>query len=175
MLSTVLMILGLLVLVALLYVATRPNSFRYARSASMRAPPEKVFPLINNLRTLNTWMPFVKPDPNIKLDYSGPESGKGATNDFSGNSQVGAGRLEITDSQPPNKVTMRLVMTRPMACDNTVEFTLVPAGSMTNVTWAMSGKNSLMSKLMCLAMNPDKMIGGMFEKGLADLKGLAEK
>ena len=78
MLSTILLILGLVVLAALVYAFTRPDSFIYSRSARINAPPERIFPLIANLRQMNTWMPFVKPDPNIRLEYSGPESGKGA-------------------------------------------------------------------------------------------------
>ncbi len=175
MLSTFLMLLGLVILAALAYAFTRPDNFIYSRTARINAPPERIYPLIADLRQMNAWNPFAKPDPNIKFVYSGPESGIGAINDFSGNNQVGAGRVEITDAAPPSRVTMRLVMTRPLACDNTVEFTLVPVGSTTDVTWAMSGKSNLLSKLMCLAMDPDKMVGGMFEKGLADLKVLAEK
>jgi uncharacterized protein YndB with AHSA1/START domain len=174
--------LGMITIVVLLLLATllvlaasRPSEFSIARTTSVAAPPEKIFPLINDLRQMNTWMPFVNPDPNIQLTYSGPASGKGAANDFSGNNQVGAGRVEIIDSIPPSKIAMRLLMTRPMACDNKVEFALVPNGRTTTVTWTMSGKNSFLSKLMCLVLDPDKMVGGQFEKGLVDLKALAEK
>ena len=175
MLDTLALLVAPLIVLGSLYVFTRPDRFRIARTQSFNAPPEKIFPFINDLRVLNTWLPFLKPDPDIRLTYSGPSSGRGAVNDFDGNRHVGAGRVEITESIPNSKVVMRLQMSRPMACDNTVEFTLRPSGDNTDVTWAMEGKSSFMSKLVGTFINADKMVGAQFEKGLAELKALAEK
>ena len=175
MIDTFALLMALLIVAGLLYVATRPDRFHIARTATINAAPEKIFPYINDLRAMNTWMPFLKPDPNIRLTYSGPSSGKGAVNEFDGNNQVGAGRVEITGSVAPSKVEMRLQMSRPMACDNAIAFTLKPGASATDVTWAMEGGNSLLSKIMGIFINTEKMVGGQFEKGLADLKTLAEK
>jgi hypothetical protein len=130
--------------------------------------------LIEDLRVLNTWNPFVKADPDIKLAYSDPSSGAGASNEFEGNAKVGAGRLMIIDAHAPSSVVLSLVMERPMKAQNRIEFSLQPQGTATNVTWAMSGAQPFMAKVMCLVMNPDKMVGGLFEKGLADLKAMAE-
>jgi carbon monoxide dehydrogenase subunit G len=175
MLDTLVLLVALLIVLVLLYTFKRPDRFRIARTQGINAPPEKIFPYINDLRALNTWLPFLKPDPDIRLTYSGPSSGRGALNEFDGNRQVGAGRVEITESIPHSKVVMRLQMSRPMACDNTVEFTLRPNGDNTDITWAMEGKSSFMSKLVGILINTDKMVGAQFEKGLADLKALAEK
>jgi uncharacterized protein YndB with AHSA1/START domain len=175
MLDTVVLFVALLAVAGLLYVLTRPGRFQIARSRIINAPPEKIFPYVNDLRAMNTWLPFLKPDPDIRLNYIGPSSGKGAVNEFDGNSKVGAGRVEITDSVSPSKVAMRLQMSRPMACDNAVAFTLIPRGGATDVTWSMEGKCSFMSKLMGIFIDTDEMVGGQFEKGLADLKALAEK
>ena len=157
------------------YAATKPDTFSVQRSTSIKAPPERIFPLINNLRSMNTWNPFVAPDPAIKLVYSGPDNGKGAAHEWSGNSKVGEGRIEITDVSVPSRITMRLDMLKPMTAHNTVVFTLQPNGDATAVSWSMTGRQPLMAKVMTLFIDCDKMVGGQFEKGLATLKGLVER
>ena len=104
------------------WASRKPDTFRYSRSRAIAAPPERIFPLIANLKAMNTWNPFAKTDPAMKGVYSGPDDGKGAAFDFDGNKNAGAGRCAITSSVPSSKVTMSLVMTRPFACDNVVEF-----------------------------------------------------
>ena len=168
-------VLGLAVAALLAYAAMRPDTFKVQRSASITAPPERIFPLIANLKSMNTWNPFVSPDPAIKVSYSGPESGKGAAHTWSGNSKVGEGRIEIIDASPPAKVTMMLDMLKPMKAHNTVELTLQPVGNATTVTWAMSGRQPLIAKVMTVFIDCDNMVGRQFEKGLADLKAIAER
>ena len=167
--------LFVIVVALLLYASTKPDSFTIQRTATIAAPPERIFPLIANLRSMNTWNPFVDPDPGIKITYSGPESGKGAAHTWAGNRNVGEGRIEITDTRPPSRVDLRLQMYKPMKADNAVSFTLEPNGQATNVTWAMSGKQPLIGKLMNLFIDCDKMVGGQFEKGLAGLQAIAER
>ena len=171
----VLLILAFAIAGILIYAATKPDHGTVARSIVIKAPPERIFPLIDNLRTMNTWNPFAKTDPAMKGVYSGPDDGKGAAFDFDGNKNAGAGRCAITSSVPSSKVTMSLVMTRPFACDNVVEFTLVPSGDTTTVTWAMSGPAPYFARVMGTIFNMDRMIGGQFDKGLSDLKALAER
>ena len=172
----IILFLGLAVAALLIYAATKPAHGRTARSVSIMAPPEKIFPLIDNPKNMNIWNPFVKTDPNLKGVYSGPASGKGAKYAFDGNKNAGAGHITITDSVPSSKVTMNLVMTRPFACDNIVEFTLVPAGrDMTTVTWAMSGPAPYFMRVMGTLFNMEKMMHGQFDKGLAELKAIAER
>ena len=158
----------------LAYAATRPDSFSVQRSTVIRAPADKIQPLIADLHRFNAWNPFNKKDPSIKLTYTGPASGRGAGFDFAGNSEVGQGRIVVVDAQPA-KVTMTLDMTAPMAAHNNVEFTLTPQGDGTQVTWAMRGAQPFIGKLMGLVFNIDRMIGSEFEAGLADLKREAEK
>lgn len=159
----------------LLYAATRPDTFRVARTTSIKAAPDRIFPLINDLHRFNAWNPYEKKDPDIKGRYSGPDSGKGAQYAFEGNNEVGMGSLEITDSEPPGRVAMRLRMTAPMKADNQIEFTLEPEGDVTHVTWAMQGRSPYLAKLIGLVVNMDRMIGRDFEAGLANLKGIVEK
>lgn len=158
----------------LAYAATLPDTFRVQRSISVKASPEKIFPLINNLKDMNEWNPFAKQDPSIKITYSGPASGKGAAHAWT-SEKAGEGRLEITDSSPPSQVNMRLDMIKPMEGHNAIVFALQPQSGGTDVSWAMSGEYNYISKVICVFVNMDRMIGGEFEKGLADLKVMAEK
>ena len=166
----------ILVLAGLLaYAATKPDTFHVQRSTGINAPAERIFPLIASLKSMNTWNPFLEPDPAIKLAYSGPDSGKGAAHTWSGNSKVGEGRIEITDAAPSSRVTMQLDMLKPLKGSNAVEFTLQPSGKTTTVTWTMSGRQPFMIRLMSVFVDCDKMVGLQFEKGLGKLKAIAER
>lgn len=165
----------LLIGVLLAYAASKPDAFHVQRSTNIQTPPEKIFPLINDFRHQASWSPWEKMDPAMKRNLSGASSGKGAVYEWDGNSQVGKGRIEITDSIPPSKVTMKLDTTSPFEAHNTVEFTLNPTGNSTQVTWAIDGRQPYVGKVMSLFMDCDKMIGKNFEAGLASMKTLAEK
>ena len=168
--TAVLLIGGIVIL-----AATRPDHFRVQRSASIQAPPEKIFPLINDLRSFNTWNPFEKKDPNVKGSYSGAASGKGAAYAFDGNRDVGRGSIEIVDSVPASEVRMSLHMLAPMEARNVVEFSLKPDGQATRVTWAMQGEMPLVAKIFGIFCDMDGMIGKEFESGLANLKAIVER
>jgi hypothetical protein len=170
-------LIALLVIIAVVLVAAakQPDSFRVARSTKVNAPPTAVFPHVDQLKNWEAWNPWGKLDPNMKLTYDGPESGVGASYSWVGNNEVGEGKMTITESRPNELVQFKLEFFKPMAGVSTSEFTLVPKGEQTEVTWAMKGENNYVAKIFCLFMNMDKMIGGQFEKGLAELKAAAEK
>ena len=178
MIATILIVIAVAIVAVLAYAASKPDTFMVRRSASIAAPPEKIFPMIDDLRAQSAWSPFEK-DPNMKRTHSGAPRGKGAVYSWDGNRQVGAGRIAITESVPSSKVVLLLDMVRPFKAHNTVEFTLdrIGAGTTvtgTNVTWAMQGRQPYMAKVMGLFVDCDKMCGGLFEEGLAKLKALAE-
>ena len=156
------------------YAATRPDTFRIARRTDIRAAPDAIFPLIEDLRSNEEWSPYYRKDPAMKGNYTGPARGAGAAFEFRGNKDVGAGRVTILDSAPPGKVTMRLQMFKPFSADNEVEFTLAPGKEATEVTWAMQGKVPLLGKIMHLFIDCDRMVGRDFEVGLANLKSIVE-
>ncbi|HYD62017.1 MAG TPA: SRPBCC family protein [Noviherbaspirillum sp.] len=158
----------------LLIAATRPNTFRVERSTSIQAPPERIHALINDMRQFNTWNPYAKKDPAMIGTYRGPASGPGAAFAFEGNKDVGKGSIQIVDAKP-DRLTMMLDMIEPFEGHNTVEFSLVPQGSATSVTWAMHGPAPYLSRVIGLFLNMDSMIGRDFESGLAGLKALAER
>ena len=171
-------ILGILaaaVLGVLALAATKPDHFSVTRSITITAPAEKIFPLMNSPKAAMAWIPFLEPDPDVKITYSGPESGKGAAQDWDGNSEVGTGRIEVVDQTPPTRVTLKLDMVRPMEGHNTVIYALDAQGAGTKVTWTMSGEQPFLAKIVSVLIDCDKMVGDQFEKGLAKLRGVAEK
>ena len=171
---TILLIIIAIVVVLAIFVSTRPSTFRISRSATIAAPPETVFPHVNDLHKWEAWSPWAKLDPDCKMTFEGPAAGNGAAYSWSGNNKVGAGHMLITESRPSELILMKLDFLKPFKATNTTEFTLKPIGSETMVTWTMSGTNNFMVKAVGLFMNCDKMIGGQFEKGLADMKALVE-
>ena len=158
----------------LAYAATKPDTFRVQRSASIKAPPEKIFPLINDFREWTTWSPYEKKDPAMKRTYGAATSGKGAVYEWDGDGNVGSGRITIADVSPLSKVAIKLDMLRPIEAHNDVAFTLVPQGDSTTVTWDMQGGVPYLAKIMHVFFNMDKMVGADFEAGLANLKSAAE-
>jgi hypothetical protein len=169
MLSTVAAVLVVLVAAFLIFAATRPTDFRVARSRTLAAPPAAVHPYVNDFHKWPEWSPWEKLDPTMKKEYSGAPAGPGATYYWTGNNKVGEGRMTITDSRPPESVTLRLEFLRPWKAVNTTQFDLVPSGTGTNATWAMTGKNNFMAKAFGVFMPLDKLVGADFEKGLASL------
>ena len=159
----------------LIYAATRPDTFRVERTATIKAPPERIFPLINDFQRWGAWSPFEKKDPAMKRTLSGAPSGSGAVYEWDGNKEIGQGRMEIVESLPPSRVTLKLDFTRPFKAHNIVDFTLEPRGDSTQVTWAIHGPSPFISKVMGIVFNMDKMIGKDFEAGLAALKTVSEQ
>ena len=174
MLKIVFISLAIIVVVFVVVAALQPSAFRVARSTTIAAPPAVIFGHVNDLHKFQVWSPWAKIDPNSKIVYDGPQEGTGAKFSWAGNKEVGEGAMTVTDSRPGDLVQFRLDFKKPFEATNTAEFTFKPDGDRTAVTWAMSGKNNFMFKAVGLFMNCDKMIGGQFEKGLADLKTLAE-
>ncbi|MBI3545346.1 MAG: SRPBCC family protein [Gammaproteobacteria bacterium] len=174
MLKTILIVVAVLIAALLIYAATRPDSFRVERSISIKAPPEKIFPLIEDLHRMQTWSAWEKLDPGMKRTYSGAASGQGAVYEWDGNKEVGQGRMEIMQSSPA-AIIIKMDFIKPFAAQNTLEFTLKPEGEATRVTQAIFGPSPFISKLFGVFCSMDKMIGEKFESGLAELKSMAEK
>lgn len=167
------LVVGISVVCAI--AATKPDTFRVQRSAAIKAPPDKIFPLINDFRQWGAWSPYEHKDPAMKRSYSAATSGRGAVYEWDGDNNVGAGRITITDTSPPSKVFIDLDMRKPFAASNKVEFTLVRNGDGTNVTWEMQGAAPYITKIMQVFCDMDQMVGKDFEAGLANLKANAEK
>jgi uncharacterized protein YndB with AHSA1/START domain len=167
---------GLLAVVAVfvVVVALLPSDFRIERSAAIAAPPEAVFAHVNDFRKWQEWSPWAKLDPDAKATFDGPDSGVGAKFLWVGNDDVGEGHMTITASQPSETIELDLVFIKPYESSAKTVFSFAPKGEETVVHWTMMGKNGFVERAICLFINMDDMVGGDFEKGLANLKSIVE-
>ena len=166
--------IAVIILVFLVVVAMQPADFRITRSTTIAAPADVVFAQVNDFHKWDAWSPWAKLDPAMKQTYEGTPAGVGAIYSWVGNKDVGEGRMTITQSRPGELVGIKLEFLKPFAQVNATEFALKPDGNQTAVTWSMNGTNNFMAKGFGLFMNLDKMVGGDFEKGLAQMKLVAE-
>jgi len=175
--KTILIVIVAVLLIAVVAVVilatTKPDSFRVQRSTAIKAAPEKIFALINDFKAWPQWSPYETKDPNMQRQLSGADAGQGAVYAWSGNKNVGEGRMEILESTP-TAIVIKLDFLKPFEAHNTATFTLVPQVDSTEVTWTMDGPSPFITKVMSVFFNMDKMIGTDFEAGLANLKRLAE-
>lgn len=171
--------IGIVVLLVILVVvglaATKPDTFAMQRETTINAPREKVFALVNDFHNWGAWSAWEKLDPDMKRTFSGPTSGVGSVYEWAGNSDAGAGRMEITNSALPSKIDIKLDFSAPFEANNIAEFSIDSTAAGTHVTWKMHGPNNFVSKLMTVFVSMDKMVGPDFEAGLANMKAAAEK
>jgi hypothetical protein len=171
----ILLALALIVFLFIIVIAGRPDGFLVTRSTAISAPPDKLFPRVNELRKWEDWSPWAKLDPNATSTFAGAAAGVGAEMAWDGNKKVGAGKMTIIESKPCQRVRIRIDFLRPFAATNLAEFQFQPDDAQTVVIWSMSGKNNFFFKAFSLLMNCDDMVGRDFEKGLASLKEVTEK
>ena len=172
-LGIVIVVVVLVAVIAIL-AALQPSHYRIERSANINAPASVVFAQVNDFHKWEAWSPWAKIDPAMKQTYEGAPSGTGAIYTWAGNNQVGEGRMTITESHPSDLIKIKLEFIKPWSATNATDFAFKPQGNQTAVTWTMDGDNNFMGKAFGLFMNMDKMVGGDFEKGLAQMKSVAE-
>jgi len=170
-----LILIVLVVVVALILASCKPDSFRVERKILIHAELTTLFGYINDFHQWTQWSPWEKVDLNLTRSYSGSDMGVGTHYAWQGNKNVGQGNMTILESTPHSFIKIALQFIKPFAANNTADFTLTSQGDNTEVTWAMYGPSPLISKVMGLFMNMDKMIGTQFETGLTNLKNIAEK
>lgn len=165
------LLLGLVAIIVILAVVAsfQSDEMKVTRSAVIPATPDAIYAVVNDFSKWMSWSPWTGLDPEMKHRLEGPTQGVGAKFHWEGNMECGAGTSNLTASKLNEFVHMRIDMTRPMEGSTEVQFTFVPEGAGTKVTWAMQGKKSFMGKLMGLFMDCEKMCGDDFEKGLANL------
>jgi hypothetical protein len=173
-LNWILIAVAAIVVVFIAMVALQPADFRVQRSALIAAPTQAVFAQVNDFHNWRAWSPWEMLDPQLERTYAGPQAGTGASYAWAGNKDVGEGRMTITESRPGERILIDLQFIKPMTARNTTEFLFKPEGGGTAVTWTMSGRHNFMGKAFSLLMNIDRMVGGQFEQGLANMKSLVE-
>jgi hypothetical protein len=173
----VLGVVGVVVLAVaavLLIALTKPAAFKVERQTVINAPNATVFSNVSDFRKWGAWSPWEHLDPQMKKTYSGPATGPGSSYAWSGNSDVGEGRMTVLESNPNEELKVKLEFIKPFEATNTTIYTLKPAGNGTEVTWSMEGENSFMGKVMSVFASMDAMIGKDFELGLGNLKRVSE-
>lgn len=157
------------------YIGLQPPTYLVYREVTINAPPEIIFPLINNAKLMNTWNPWMEIDPDVKITFSGPEEGVGAKTSWTGGKNLGTGSATVSEVVPNISVKTKLEYVEPHTMTQVAEISLKPSGSQTLVRWSVSGENVFIGRIFCFFMNMDKMIGDTFEKGLGKLKNITEK
>ena len=170
----ILLALAFIAILLVILTVGQPDDFIVTRSTTISASPEQVFPHVNDLRQWEAWSPWAKLDPNMKRTFAGPDIGTGSAMSWTGNKKVGEGKMTIIESNPSSLIRIRLEFLKPFKSTNTAEFTFSAGKAGTRVTWGMFGKNNLASKVFSLFVNFETMVGRDFDKGLADLKSIAE-
>jgi hypothetical protein len=155
-------------------VLLQPSDYRVSRTMVMSAPAPDIFAQIDDLRRWQAWSPWATRDPKAKASFDGPASGKGAVFAWSGNNEVGEGRMTLTESRPAEAVRIRTDFVKPFVGTSYSDFSLKPEGGGTAVSWTISGENDFIAKAICLFVSMDKVLGGEMEKGLASMKQLVE-
>jgi uncharacterized protein YndB with AHSA1/START domain len=172
--AVIAVILALAIAAVLILAATKPDTFSVRREIDIKAPPEAIFPLISDFHRWGAWSPWENKDPAMRRSFSGAASGEGAVYGWEGNRNVGSGRMEIMDTVVPTKIVIKLDFIKPFEGHNTAEFTMLPQGDTTHVSWLMAGPSPFIGKIMHVFINMDAMIGKDFTIGLSNLKRLTE-
>jgi hypothetical protein len=144
------------------------------RSIAIDAPQGRVYGHVADFQQWGDWSPWDELDPDMTKTFSGSETGVGAKYSWSGNRKVGQGSMEITDAMESSRVEIALEFLKPFKARNSTVFSLQSEGADTNVTWAMTGQKTFMTKVMGIFKSMDSMVGPDFERGLARLKTVAE-
>lgn len=158
------LVLVLFVAGFLALVAMQPSDYRVERTATIAAPADKVFSRVNNLRSWEAWSPWAKLDPAAKATFEGPQEGQGAIMKWQGNEKVGEGAMTLVESEPGQRVGVKVDFVKPFEGTSRSDFSFKPDGQGTAVTWAMSGQHNFIGKAMCLVMNGQKMLGDEIDK-----------
>ncbi len=173
MLTIVALVVVALAAALVAFVATRPTAFRVARTIAIDATPEAVYAHIADFRAWAAWNPFEREDPAITKTFEGQRRGVGARYHYVGR-RAGEGRMTIVEAVPGERIVIRAEFIRPIAATNRIALAIVPTADGVALTWAVSGTNGFAAKALGVVVNMDRIVGGAFEQGLAELTALAE-
>lgn len=171
-------LLGLVMLVVaiLVFAATRPDALFVARTITINAPADKIFPLVDDFHNWPLWAPQDKEDSSMTRSFSGSPSGVGAVSDWTSKGSAGRGSMTISRADPPRFVSVQVDWIKPFHLQNQNEFVFEPtAQNLTTVTWMMHGRRNYPLKVMGIFISTDRLLGKHFEAGLQNLKALAER
>ncbi|HEX4764509.1 MAG TPA: SRPBCC family protein [Usitatibacter sp.] len=150
-----------------------PSRFEVSRSIVIAAPADRVYDLIADPRLWAKWSAWHERDPKMEVRYAGPPFGQGARWSWKSASE-GAGQMEFIRVEPNRSIQYSLVFPD-FNLKSGGTFSLEPASPGTKVTWTSAGDVGANPLKHYLAMSMDRLVGPDFEKGLANLKNVAEK
>jgi len=145
-----------------------PDTYTVSRQVRVAAPPSAVHALLADFRRWLDWSPFEDLDPGMTREYDGTGAGSGYR--WAGSFKAGSGSMRMTEVAP-DRVVVEQVNTKPIRSSSTSTFTLAEADGGTHVTWAGSGRQGRLTRLLPM----EKFLGPTFDKGLAALKAVAEQ
>lgn len=169
-------LLGTILSIFVLVTALKSEDYLIKREILIKGMPENIFPNLANTRMADKWMPWRETDPEVKMTYEGPEEGVGSISKWESSGQMGTGMAEVIAVSVNQSVKTKITYTKPMEMSQESDFELIPEGENTRMIWKVSGKQPFIPRLICTMtfMNMDKYVGGMFEKGLNNLKAIIE-
>ncbi len=169
-------LLGALLVVVIVLIGVGlmlPREIHIERSITIERSTATLFPYVNSLKRFNEWSPWTKIDPNVKISFSGPDAGVGSAMTWIGNSKVGKGSQVITESVADTRVASDLEFGG-MGTAKAV-WALASEGTATRVTWSLDFDLGANPAAHFMGLFVDKAVGPDYERGLAQLKVLAEK
>lgn len=156
--------------------ALMPDDYLYTSQRVIAAKPSVLFAQANDLKNFGTWSPWGDLDPNAKITFEGPATGKGAAMRWDGNAKIGKGSMAIADSVRNQSVVYTLVFEKPMAGTASSALSFEPQDALsTRVTWTMSGTSKFHEKMIAVVMDCEKMITAQFDRGLTRLAAKVEQ
>jgi hypothetical protein len=151
-----------------------PETVTITRSIETSAPPSKVYAIVSSFKRGHEWSPWAAKDPKMQQTFSGPEQGVGATFAWqSDNPEVGSGSQEIVVAEPDKRVETHLEMDGMGRMKSA--FVLEPSGTGTRITWSFVSAPAADPVSRWFSLFLDGLVGPDFERGLANLKALAER
>lgn len=164
-------VLGLALVGALGAASMQPADYEVQRIASFKASPAQLYSVISDFNRYREWSPWEKLDPELAATVTGEPGQVGHRYEWSGNNQAGQGSMTIVRAEADQEIELKLDFLKPFKAQSEVFWTLRKTEDGCEMVWRMVGHNpDLISKFFSLAFDMDKMVGGSFDEGLANLK-----
>jgi len=172
--------LGFVLLLGVLILALvglfLPGAITVERRMIVAATPEVLFPLLDNPQAFTRWSPWATPGSEVRYAFEGPVSGVGASLHWEGGAfPMASGHFTITEVEPQRRIALRMHLPLLGKTHSTFELYPGPDTGSTQVAWRFHddvGFN-LLRRLLWVAV--ESSLGPQFERGLANLRALAER
>lgn len=164
----------LLILIALYIVACffGPTRIDAQRSTNIDAPAPIIYSQIVDLKKWESWSPWIEADTSIQTTYGEKTVGVGASYSWIDGDGT-TGNLEIVEAEKNTSLKTKIQFGNSPGFSNG-EWTFNPSDTGTTVTWHMTNDTDIPFLARAAMLNFNEEIGSDFEKGLSNLKEIAE-